>query len=136
RDVPIINLDLYPTFLALAGATPAADKVLDGENLLPVLSGSTTSLQRPAIFWHFPGYLDSPVIRGRDPVFRTRPVTAMREGRWKILLYHEEWQLDGGQKNLPGNHAVEIYNLADDPGERRDLAGANPARRDELVDHL
>ena len=64
-----------------------------------------------AIYWHFPGYLDNPVTRGRDPVFRTRPTTAMRAGDWKLHLYHEEWQLDGGREKLATNRAVELYNL-------------------------
>ena len=135
-DVPIINLDLYPTFLAAAGAAPPAGKVLDGENLLPLLTGSATSLTRPAIFWHFPGYLDQPVTRGRDPVFRTRPVTTMRAGDWKLHLYHEEWQLDGGRDKLATNRAVELYNLATDPGERRDLASSHPKKREELLAQL
>ena len=40
-----------------------------------------------------------PVIRGRDidvrDGFRSRPVTVMNEGGWKLHLFHEEWQLDG-----------------------------------------
>jgi arylsulfatase A-like enzyme len=65
---PVANVDLYPTFLAAAGAAPPPGKTLDGENLLPLLEGKG-ALQRPALFWHFPGYLDTPVPRGRDPVF-------------------------------------------------------------------
>lgn len=132
-DVPIINLDLYPTFLALAGAAVPAGKILDGENLLPLLTGRAAGLARPAIYWHFPGYLDDPVTRGRDPVFRTRPVTTMRAGDWKLHLYHEEWQLDGGRERLATNRAVELYNVAADPGERTDLAVNNPTKRDELL---
>lgn len=132
-DVPVINLDLYPTFLAAAGAPVPKDKVLDGESLLPLFTQQAKALTRPAIYWHFPGYLDVPVTRGRDPVFRTRPTTAMRAGDWKLHLYHEEWQLDGGREKLATNRAVELYNLADDPGEHRDLAASNPAKRDELL---
>ena len=133
-DVPVTNVDFYPTFLSAAGATwPAAN--LDGESLLPLFRGGT-KLQREAVFWHFPGYLDKPVLRGRDPVFRTRPVSVIREGDWKLHLYHEEWRLDGGRENIATNHAVELYDIAADPGERTDLAGLNPAKRDELLDDL
>jgi arylsulfatase A-like enzyme len=135
-DVPIINLDLYPTFLAAAGAAVPKDKILDGESLLPLLTGQSAALQRKAIYWHFPGYLDAPVTRGRDPIFRTRPTTAMRSGDWKLHLYHEEWQLDGGRAQLAKNRAVELYHLADDPGERNDLANSNPKKRDELLDEM
>jgi hypothetical protein len=138
-DVPVINVDLFPTFLAAAGAPTPAGKVLDGESLLPLLKGER-ALQRPSIFWHFPGYLDNPVIRGREldirTGFRTRPVSVIRKGDWKLHMFHEEWQLDGGRANLAKNHAVELYNLKDDIGERIDLADTNPSKRDELLNDL
>jgi arylsulfatase A-like enzyme len=134
-DVPVINEDLYPTFLAAAEAPAPASAQLDGESLLPLLR-SQGALHRYAIYWHFPGYLDRPVPRGRDRVFRTRPVTAMRAGDWKLLLYHEEWQLDGGRGALATNHAVELYNLREDIGERRDLAESQPEIRDKLLDSM
>lgn len=135
-DVPVINIDLYPTFLAAAGARVPAGKILDGESLVPLLKGSG-SLTRRAIFWHFPGYLDGPVLRGRESDvalgFRSRPVTVIHQGEWKLHLFHEEWQLDGGASKLDSNHAVELYNLADDIGERNDLSLENTAKRDELI---
>ena len=135
NTTPIHNVDLYPTFLATAGAQVPANKILDGESLLPLFKGKG-QLKRQAIFWHFPGYLDDPVMRGRDTVFRTRPVSVIRKGDWKLHLYHEEWQLDGGRAKLDTNNAVELYNLAADIGERNNLANTNKARRDELLKDL
>lgn len=138
-DTPVINVDLFPTFLAAAGAAVPEGKTLDGESLLPLLKGEGT-LKRPSIFWHFPGYLDNPVIRGREldvrTGFRTRPVSVIHKGDWKLHLFLEEWQLDGGRTKLTENHAVELYNLKDDVGERNDLGNTNPAKRDELLDDL
>ncbi len=134
-DVPVINVDLYTTFAAVAGAKLPTDRPLDGTNLAPLFAGAT-KLDRPAIFWHFPGYLDGPVPRGRDPLFRTRPVSVIRKGDWKLHLYHEEWQLDGGRAKLAENNAVELYHLAADPGEHRNLAVDEPQWRDELLDDL
>ncbi|MFO0843042.1 MAG: sulfatase [Gemmataceae bacterium] len=131
-DVPVINIDLFPTFLAAAGAPTPKGHPLDGESLVPLFKGEP-SLKRQAIFWHFPGYLDNPVPRGRDPVFRTRPVSVIRKGDWKLHLYHEEWQLDGGRDKLDTNRAVEVYNLAADVGERNDVALKDKAKRDELL---
>ncbi len=130
--VPIINQDLYPTFLEATKTPVPAKAVLDGESLVPVMS-SKASLKRQAVFWHFPGYLDNPVIRGRDSVFRTRPVTVIRKGDWKMLLYHEEWLLDGGKSKLATNNAAELYNLKEDEGERINLVNQNTTKRDELV---
>ncbi|MEZ5433964.1 MAG: sulfatase [Verrucomicrobiales bacterium] len=136
-DTPVINVDLFPTVLAAAGAT--APKELDGESLLPLLR-QEGPLQRQAVFWHFPGYLDSPVIRGREldvrTGFRSRPVSVIRKGDWKLQLFLEEWQLDGGRDRLDANHATELYRLSTDPGERTDLSLTEPAKRDELLSDL
>ncbi len=134
-DVPVINVDFYATFAALAGAKLPSDRPLDGTNLAPLFAGGK-QLDRTAIFWHFPGYLDGPVPRGRDPIFRTRPVSVIRKGDWKLHLYHDEWQLDGGRAQLEKNHAVELYNIAADQGEASDRAAAEPSKRDELLDDL
>jgi arylsulfatase A-like enzyme len=134
-DVPVSNIDLYPTFLHAAAAKPPAGYPLDGESIVPLLRGGAR-LERQSIFWHFPGYLDAPVPRGRDPVFRTRPVSVIRKGDWKLHLYHEEWQLDGGRQKIATNNAVELYNIRDDVGERRNLFLTNTAKRDELLDDL
>lgn len=133
-EEPTIQVDFYPTFLEAAGAGLPPGSALDGVSLLPLLRGG--SLERAAIFWHFPGYLDVPVIRGRDAIFRTRPVSAIRKGSWKLHLYHEEWVLDGGRARIPESGAVELYDLARDPGEREDLARREPAKRDELLEDL
>lgn len=134
---PVINIDLFPTFLAVAKT--ASKESLDGENLVPLLE-QKGPLQRQAIFWHFPGYIDNPVNRGREldvrTGFRSRPVTVIRKGDWKLHLFHEEWQLDGGREKLATNHAVELYHLSEDPGERHDLSMSNTGKRDELLDDL
>ncbi len=138
-DTPVINVDLYPTFLDVAGASPTEGVTLDGESLLPLFKGGKT-LAREALFWHFPGYLDSPVLRGREldvrTGFRSRPVSVIHKGDWKLHLYHEEWMLDGGRDKLPENGAVELYNLAGDIGERVNVAATEPEKRDALLADL
>ncbi len=131
NTMPIINVDLYPTFVDLAGARP--DTYLDGVSIKPVLFGKQASVEREGIFWHFPGYLDRPVIRGRDQDFRSRPVTLMRQGDWKILLHHEEWVLNKGKRKKEG---VELYNLSEDIGERKDLSMTEKEIRDKLLKDL
>lgn len=134
-DVPVINVDFYATFAALADAKLPEDRPLDGANLLPLLQGKS-KLEREAIFWHFPGYLSGPVPRGRDEIFRTRPVSVIRKGDWKLHLYHEEWRLDGGHEKLASNRAVELYNIVRDPGETDDRVAAETKKRDELLGDL
>jgi arylsulfatase A-like enzyme len=132
---PVTNIDLFPTFVDAAGGEIPEEKILDGESLRPLLAGDG-ELEREAIFWHFPGYLDRPVTRGRDTKFRTRPVSVIRKGDWKLFLYHEEWLLDGGKQKLESNDAVELYNLAEDIGEHKNLSNAKTTKRDELLNDL
>ena len=63
-------------------------------------------------------------------------MSVIHKGDWKLHLYHEEWQLDGGRDKLATNHAVELYNLREDVGERHDLGNSNPVKRDELLGDL
>ncbi|RLE05105.1 MAG: hypothetical protein DRJ13_02605 [Bacteroidetes bacterium] len=137
-DLPVISTDFYPTFVELAGAKSPEDYPLDGRSLLPLLEGAN-ELEREAIFWHFPAYLQAyEGLRdeSRDPLFRTRPVSVIRKGDWKLLLFHEEWILDGGIADMATNHSVELYNLAKDPGEEMDLANVETVKRDELLNDL
>lgn len=50
-EVPVISLDLFPTFAALAGAKSPAG--LDGENLSDLLFGSADQLPARNLFWRF-----------------------------------------------------------------------------------
>ncbi len=131
--VPVMQADYFPTFIDMAGTT--TKKTLDGVSLLPLLKQSG-ELKRKSIFWHMPGYLDKPVKRGRDKIFRTRPVTVIRKGRWKLHLYLEEWVLDGGAGTIATNNSVELYDLKNDRGEHKNLANTNPELRDALVKEL
>ena len=111
-DVPVASIDLYPTLLDLAGATPPAGHVLDGISWAAALRGAKPPA-RERMFWHFPCY-----------VGKAAPASAMREGDFKLLEFFE----DGGR--------VELYNLRDDPGEQRNLAAADPVKTKKLAASL
>ena len=138
NDEPVIGIDFYPTYLELAGINPPGNYPLDGKSIVPLLKGGK-SISREAIYWHFPAYLQSyEGLRhdSRDTAFRTRPVSVIRKGDWKLLLYHEEWVLDGGREKMESNNAIELYNLRDDIGEERNLVKTDLNKRDELLDQL
>jgi len=83
---------------------------VDGMNLQPVLA-SGASLGRTALFWHNPHYnLQHP---------HTAPSSVIRQGPWKLI---ETFDPEG----------VELYNLAEDLGETRNLAPEKIARTAEL----
>jgi len=93
---PIHMVDMYPTLTALAGASSAKAKPLDGIDVWPAIAGGKPSPR-------------TEVVYDIEP-FRA----ALRQGDWKLV-----WQV-----TLPSK--VELFNLAQDPEEKNDLATANP----------
>jgi arylsulfatase A-like enzyme len=113
-DVPAIHVDVFPTFLEIAGAAKPKDQVLDGESLVKLFRDPNASLQRDAIYQHFPGYL------GAGPgEWRTTPVGLVETGDWKLMEFFEDGRL-------------ELYNLKDDIGESKNLAKDMPDKASEL----
>lgn len=120
-EVPITNLDIFPTILEFAGVKNSG-LILDGNSLSAVLEGKTESFER-ALFWHFPIYLEAYNQKdneNRDPLFRTRPGSVIRQGQWKLHYYFED-------------NEIELYNLSEDIGEKNNVAKENPEKRDELL---
>ncbi|SEQ77704.1 Arylsulfatase A [Hyunsoonleella jejuensis] len=120
-EIPITNLDIFPTVLQYAGVD-ASTLQLDGNSLAPVLEEEVQVFER-ALFWHFPIYLQAYNINDnetRDPLFRTRPGSVVRKGDWKLHYYFED---DG----------LELYNLSEDIGERNNLVETNPEKAEELL---
>ncbi|QGY44781.1 sulfatase-like hydrolase/transferase [Maribellus comscasis] len=135
---PVISTDFYPTFLKLAGAETPQNYTLDGADITPLFRGKN-SLKREPLFWYFPAYLQAYsglTDESRDPAFRTRPVSVIRDGDWKLLLFHEEWSLDGGREKISTNNSVELYNLKKDISETTNLANIETKKRDELLEKL
>jgi arylsulfatase A-like enzyme len=113
-DEPIISIDMYPTFLEIAGAARPENYPLDGVSFLPTLFDSSHHVDRDALYWHFPGYLGA---NAND--WRTTPGGAIRVGDFKLLEYFED------------NH-VELYNLKDDLSQQHDLAQSDPDKAKQL----
>jgi arylsulfatase A-like enzyme len=135
---PIISTDFYPTFLEVANASAPSNYKLDGKSILPLLQEKKT-LKRKKLFWHFPSYLQTYGAlkdESRDPKFRTRPVSVIMKGDWKLLMFHEEWSLDGGIEKIATNNSVELYNLKSDISETKNLCNINVEKRDELLNDL
>lgn len=137
-ETPVIGIDFYPTFMDIAGISRNENKILDGVSILPLLKGEKGA-DRQSLYWHFPAYLqkyNGGMEDARDLLFRTRPVSVIREGDWKLMLFYEEWVLDGARDLIDSNNSVELYNLKTDEGEKNNLAGAKPDKRDEMLDRL
>ncbi|PHS14824.1 MAG: sulfatase, partial [Blastopirellula sp.] len=59
NHTPVISNDFYPTILEAAGLPLRPYQHIDGESLVPLLTG-TGELKRDAIFWHYPHYNQHP----------------------------------------------------------------------------
>ena len=117
-QMPVSNLDIYPTLLDVAGIQKPKDLILDGNSLLPFLEEGKELEERP-LFWHFPIYLEGGNRETQDPLFRTRPGSAISYGDWKLIEYFE-------------NGDLELYNLRDDISEKINLADSLPGKLEEM----
>jgi arylsulfatase A-like enzyme len=104
-DQPVIQLDFHPTALAAAGVKDGEQKgqQLDGVNLLPHLLGEVTTPPHDALYWRF----------GEQ--------TAIRSGNHKLV------------KARGGSPDWELYDLAADIGETKNLAADKPAVAKDLL---
>lgn len=109
-SVPVSSVDFYPTLVDIAGSALPANQVLDGVSIRPLLQQSG-SIGRDAIYWHYPHYHHS------------TPAGAIRAGNWKLLEFFEDGRL-------------ELYNLAEDISESRNLAAEMPEKARELQTKL
>ncbi|WAC21118.1 sulfatase [Luteolibacter sp. SL250] len=108
NDTLLSGIDYLPTFASVIGA-PAPEGI-DGKDLNAALTKGET-VDRGKLFWHFPHY------------HRKGPAGAIRDGDWKLI----EWFEDG---------KTELFNLAQDVSEEKDLSGENPQKTAELLADL
>jgi arylsulfatase len=100
--------DLFPTFLEVAGISVPATyegkplQQVQGKSQVPMLTGKTDSVRTANDYlgWEFMGN------------------HAIRQGDWKLLWEGKPW----------GKSDWELFNLAEDPGEKNDLAAQQPDR--------
>lgn len=124
NETPINSVDLYPTLLEVSGTARPADYVLDGASYASLLIANDESADnksapaRAPLYWHFPGYLGA-----KSDTWRTTPAGAIRNGDWKLIEYFEDGHL-------------ELYNLKEDIGERRNLAATSPDKAAQLHQQL
>lgn len=101
-DELVQNLDYAQTFLAAAGITAPSD--MQGENLMPLLSGKVEKLDRDALYYHYYAY---------PAIHMVKRHYAIITKKYKLIhFYHDvdEW---------------EMYDRINDPSEMNNLYG-NP----------
>lgn len=105
REVLVTTMDFTPTLLQAAGQ-PVPNQMEEGISFWAAATGQEDKGARDTLYWHYPHY-----HRGSGMA----PAGAIRGGDWKLVEWYE-------------NGKIELFDLAQDPGEQRDLAAAAPAK--------
>lgn len=112
---PVNIVDFYPTLLDIADIQPDHSQPLDGISILPLLRDPQLKINREAMFWHYP--LEKPHFLGG------RSSGAVRKGDWKLIEFYDK-------------QTIELYNLAEDIGEKNNLSEKYPQKAQELLNLL
>ncbi len=115
-DAMFATIDFLPTFAALGGCNVPDDRVIDGVDQSDMLLGKNDASARNDYFY-----------------FCKNELHAVRKGNYKLMLadrrQHYNYVKDKGSDD------VELYDLAADIGERRNLAAEKPEIVRELLLH-
>ena len=102
------SVDLFTTTIELSGANVPTDRVIDGVNLIPYLTGKKQGNPHETFFFRR----------------KARDSWSLRSGDFK-------WVVD--RKSRTGHRGV-LYNLAEDISESNDVTTQHRAKRKELTE--
>jgi arylsulfatase A-like enzyme len=100
-------LDVVPTSAAVSGAKLPTDRVYDGVDIMPFLTGKKTGTPHDMLVW------------------RRRPLISIRKGDWKL------WESVNDTTGKYGEYKL-LFNLRTDSNEATNVADKNPKKIQEL----
>ncbi len=125
-EEPAMNIDLFPTCLALAGLSSPADRTVDGQNILELLTVPDSVSPHQSLYFYHQGELEG-----------------VRTGKWKYLraINHYVWPLplnkkSGGMSEHTTGPLPLLFNLEIDPGESYDLSDKHSDVARRLADRM
>jgi len=110
------SMDVLPTVAKLCGTSAPADRIIDGRDVWPLISGQAGAKTPHEAYY----------------VYWGRELQAIRSGNWKLHLPHDYVHPDPpGHGGKPGKYATlkigeALYDLESDPGETKDVAAQHP----------
>jgi len=107
NDAVTSTMDLYATALSMAGHALPADRVIDGCNLLPMLTGASADPVRDVYFY-----------------YRGTTLYAARKGPWKAHFI-TQWAYVADSVRTE-HDPPRLFHLDHDPSEQYDVAAAHP----------
>lgn len=110
--------DLFPTILALAGQQAPRAHIVDGLRLDTLLAGKRDPARPETFLMHYP-----------HAPHRTEYWTSYRDGGWKVIYHYLP-------SAVSGNSHYQLYHLAEDPFESKNLATARPAELRRMMQGL
>ncbi|SHE65211.1 Arylsulfatase A [Mariniphaga anaerophila] len=118
-DMPVVNLDFFPTFMNLTQGTHPNAQALDGTDISEFLLDNKALKERPILFYS-PGVLQTNE-KGEclDRLLDEESEASVRLGDWKL-----HYSLESKETLL--------FNLKDDIGENDDLSVVYPEKTNEL----
>lgn len=139
NDQPAVMMDVFATVLQATGAKMPDDRVLDGRNILPLLTGDATSPHDFVV-----GHRGPRLSTIRDARWKLHVLPASEiglkpgpDGRWldprapdgvTILAPWEQYNLDAHPGVTTGDPpaAMQLFDLQADPAEQRNVATEHP----------
>ena len=125
----LINLiDLFPTFMTMAGLEQDESLELDGCDLLPLIRGEAKAAvypdgtERESIFWFFP--------------WDAHMSAAIRKDEWKLVRHYGAWMGANAKTDVQLFRLYDDGNLANDLGEADNVADQFPEVRKALLAEL
>lgn len=119
RDDLTTMMDILPTLAHLAGTHPPDDRVIDGHNILPILTNDPDA--------------ESPYDEQGFFYYYREQLQAVRSGSWKLYLpLDKKLSKPNGSFEGAERFDAELYNVRNDISETRDVADENP----EIVQRL
>ena len=101
-----------PAIDQLTGCKQLPKQTVDGRSLVPLIHGNTKTLGRPFLAWWYP-----------HAGHGAQPCQAILKDGWKLVHWVNQ-------------NETELYRLADDVGERNNLAKKEPKKTRELLQTL